>query len=179
MNQIPICRCSYGPYARAMVRICKEESFHQRQGYEIMLTLSRGTSEQKRMAQEALDRWWWPSLMMFGPPDADSKHTAQSLRWKIKRFTNDELRQKFVDFTVPQADFLGLKVPDPELRWDEEAQHYRFGAIDWTEFKQVLQGNGPCNRERLEARRRAHEEGAWVREAALAYAAKQRAREAA
>ena len=174
MNQIPICRCSYGPYARAMVRICKEESFHQRQGYEIMLKLSRGTPEQKRMAQEALNRWWWPSLMMFGPPDADSKHTAQSMRWKIKRFSNDELRQKFVDFTVPQADFLGLKVPDPEMRWDEQTQHYRFGEIDWAEFQQVLKGNGPCNRERLAARRRAHEQGAWVREAALAYGDKQK-----
>ncbi len=176
MNQIPICRCSYGPYARAMVRICKEESFHQRQGYEIMLRLARGTPEQKRMAQEALDRWWWPSLMMFGPPDADSKHTAQSMRWKIKRFSNDELRQRFVDLTVPQADFLGLKMPDPDLKWDEETQHYRYGAIDWNEFQQVLKGNGQCNRERLAARRRAHEEGGWVREAAIAYAEKQRAR---
>jgi ring-1,2-phenylacetyl-CoA epoxidase subunit PaaA len=176
MNQIPICRCSYGPYARAMVRICKEESFHQRQGYEIMLRLARGTPEQKRMAQEALNRWWWPSLMMFGPPDADSKHTAQSMRWKIKRFSNDELRQRFVDLTVPQADFLDLKMPDPNLKWDEESQHYRFGAIDWNEFQQVLKGNGQCNRERLDARRRAHEEGGWVREAAIAYAEKQRAR---
>lgn len=179
MNQIPICRCSYGPYARAMVRICKEESFHQRQGYEIMLRLARGTAEQKRMAQEALNRWWWPSLMMFGPPDADSKHTAQSMRWKIKRFSNDELRQKFVDFTVPQADFLELKVPDSELQWDEQAQHYRFGAIDWSEFYQVLKGNGPCNRERLAARKQAHEAGQWVREAAIAYADKQQARAAA
>jgi ring-1,2-phenylacetyl-CoA epoxidase subunit PaaA len=176
MNQIPLCRCSYGPYARAMVRICKEESFHQRQGYEIMLRLSRGTAAQREMAQGALNRWWWPSLMMFGPPDADSKHGAQSMRWKIKRFSNDELRQKFVDFTVPQADFLGLKVPDPALRWDESAQHYRFGAIDWNEFEQVLQGHGPCNRERLEARRQAHEEGRWVREAATAWAAKQASR---
>jgi ring-1,2-phenylacetyl-CoA epoxidase subunit PaaA len=172
MNQIPICRCSYGPYARAMVRICKEESFHQRQGYEIMLRLARGAAEQKRMAQEALNRWWWPSLMMFGPPDADSKHTAQSMRWKIKRFSNDELRQKFVDLTVPQADFLGLRMPDPDLKWDEETQHYRFGAIDWNEFQQVLKGNGQCNRDRLAARRRAHEEGRWVREAAIAYAEK-------
>lgn len=179
MNQIPICRCSYGPYARAMVRICKEESFHQRQGYEIMLRLARGTVEQKRMAQEAFNRWWWPSLMMFGPPDADSKHTAQSMRWKIKRFSNDELRQKFVDFTVPQADFLGLKVPDAELKWDEASQHYRFGPIDWSEFHQVLKGNGPCNRERLAARKRAHDEGRWVREAAIAYADKQRARASA
>jgi ring-1,2-phenylacetyl-CoA epoxidase subunit PaaA len=175
MNQIPLCRCSYGPYARAMVRICKEESFHQRQGYEIMLRLARGTPAQREMAQAALDRWWWPSLMMFGPSDIDSKHSAQSMRWKIKRFSNDELRQKFVDYTVPQADFLGLKVPDPELRWDDEAQHYRFGAIDWSEFERVLAGNGPCNRERLEARRRAHDEGRWVREAAAAWAAKRRA----
>jgi ring-1,2-phenylacetyl-CoA epoxidase subunit PaaA len=179
MNQIPICRCSYGPYARAMVRICREESFHQRQGFEIMLRLCRGTPEQKRMAQGALDRWWWPALMMFGPPDADSKHTAQSMRWKIKRFTNDELRQKFVDFTVPQAQFLGITVPDPKLRWDEATQHFSFGAIDWAEFREVLKGNGPCNRERLAARRRAHEEGRWVREAALAYAAKHRKRAAA
>jgi ring-1,2-phenylacetyl-CoA epoxidase subunit PaaA len=175
MNQIPLCRCSYGPYARAMVRICKEESFHQRQGYEIMLRLARGTAAQREMAQAALDRWWWPSLMMFGPSDIDSKHSAQSMRWKIKRFSNDELRQKFVDYTVPQADFLGLKVPDPDLRWDDQAQHYRFGAIDWSEFEQVLAGNGPCNRERLEARRRAHDEGRWVREAAAAWAAKRRA----
>ena len=178
MNQIPICKCSYGPYARAMVRICKEESFHQRQGFEIMMTLARGTPEQHRMAQEALDRWWWPSLMMFGPNDANSKHTAQSMRWKIKRFTNDELRQKFVDITVPQAEFLGLRVPDSDLRWDEESQHYRFGTIDWTEFQQILAGNGPCNRERVEARRRAHEGGRWVREAALAHAEKQRQRDA-
>jgi ring-1,2-phenylacetyl-CoA epoxidase subunit PaaA len=178
MNQIPICRCSYGPYARAMIRICREESFHQRQGFEIMLRLARGTPAQKRLAQGALDRWWWPALMMFGPPDADSKHTAQSMQWKIKRFTNDELRQKFVDFTVPQAHFLGLRVPDPSLRWDEAMQHWISGPIDWTEFREVLKGNGPCNRERLEARRRAHEEGRWVREAALAYAEKQRARTA-
>src|SRR5690349_9681100 len=150
MNQIPICRCSYGPYARAMVRICKEESFHQRQGFEIMMTLSRGTPEQKAMAQAALNRWWWPSIMMFGPSDADSKHTAQSMRWKIKRFTNDELRQKFIDITAPQAEFLGLQIPDPDLRWDEATQHYRFGQIDWTEFHRVLKGHGPCNRERLE-----------------------------
>ena len=175
MNQIPLCRCSYGPYARAMVRICKEESFHQRQGYEIMLRLSRGTEAQRAMAQSALDRWWWPSLMMFGPPDNDSKHSAQSMRWKIKRFSNDELRQKFVDTTVPQADYLGLTVPDPELAWDDAAQHYRFGAIDWREFEQVLAGQGPCNRERLEARRRAHEDGRWVREAASAWAAKKNA----
>jgi ring-1,2-phenylacetyl-CoA epoxidase subunit PaaA len=178
MNQIPLCRCSYGPYARAMVRICKEESFHQRQGFEIMLTLARGTREQRAMAQAALDRWWWPSLMMFGPSDVDSKHGAQSTRWKIKRVSNDDLRQKFVDVTVPQAEFLGLKVPDPDLVWDAAGQHYRFGTIDWTEFNEVLKGNGPCNHERLAARRRAHEEGAWVREAALAYADKQRQRQA-
>jgi len=160
MNQIPLCRCSYGPYARAMVRICKEESFHQRQGYDIMLALARGTDAQRRMAQGALDRWWWPALMMFGPPDAESRHSAQSMRWKIKRFTNDELRERFVEFTVPQAQYLGLEVPQ--------------GSIDWNEFQEVLQGNGPCNRERLEARRRAHEEGRWVREAAMAHAAKQR-----
>jgi ring-1,2-phenylacetyl-CoA epoxidase subunit PaaA len=178
MNQIPLCRCSYGPYSRAMIRICREESFHQRQGYEIMLRLSRGTSEQKAMAQAALNRWWWPTLMMFGPSDADSKHTAQSVRWKIKRFTNDELRQKFVDITVPQAKFLGIDIPDPDLRWDEQSGHFRFGEIDWSEFHQVLQGDGPCNRERLAARRAAHEEGRWVRDAAIAYAEKCRARAA-
>jgi len=176
MNQIPICRCSYGPYARAMVRICREESFHQRQGFEIMMMLARGAEAQRNMAQAAFNRWWWPSLMMFGPNDAESKHTAQSMRWKIKRFTNDELRQHFVDVTVPQAEFLGLKVPDPDLKWDEAAQHYNFGAIDWSEFQNVLQGNGPCNRERLEARRRAHERGRWVRTAAMAHAAKQKQR---
>src|ERR1700757_2753463 len=174
MNQIPICRCSYGPYARAMVRICKEESFHQRQGFEIMLTLTQGTYAQRAMAQDALNRWWWPSLMMFGPSDADSKHSAQSMRWKIKRFSNDELRQKFVDITVPQAHFLGLTIPDNELHWDEAAQHYRVGAIDWSEFQAVLKGNGPCNRERLEARQRAHEAGRWVREAATAHAERAR-----
>ena len=178
MNQIPLCRCSYGPYARAMVRICREESFHQRQGYDIMLKLAAGTAEQKRMAQEALNRWWWPSLMMFGPSDADSAHSAQSMQWKIKRFSNDELRQKFVDFTVPQADYLGLKVPDPELRWDAAAGRYRFGPIDWNEFNQVLKGFGPCNRERLGARRRAHEQGAWVREAATRHAEKRQRRAA-
>jgi ring-1,2-phenylacetyl-CoA epoxidase subunit PaaA len=178
MNQIPLCRTSYGPYARAMIRICKEESFHQRQGYEIMLTLCRGTPEQKAMAQDALNRWWWPALMMFGPPDSESQHTAQSMRWKIKRFTNDELRQKFVDATVPQGLYLGLTFPDPDLRFDPETGHWRFGAIDWEEFRRVLAGYGPCNRERLEARRRAHAEGAWVREAALANAAKRRQRAA-
>jgi ring-1,2-phenylacetyl-CoA epoxidase subunit PaaA len=176
MNQIPLCRCSYGPYARAMIRVCKEESFHQRQGYEIMLTLARGTPEQKALAQDALNRWWWPCLMMFGPPDTESQHSDQSTKWKIKRFSNDELRQKFVDATVPQGHYLGLTFPDPELRLDEETGHWQFGAIDWNEFKQVLAGNGPCNRERLAARRRAHEDGAWVREAAAAYAEKRRAR---
>ena len=176
MNQIPLCRCSYGPYARAMVRICREESFHQRQGYDVMLQLSRGQPSQKRMAQEALDRWWWPALMMFGPPDTESTHSCDSQRWKIKRFSNDELRQKFVDFTVPQAKFLGLTVPDPLLRWNEETGRHDFGAIDWSEFNRVLKGNGPCNAERLAARRSAHEDGAWVREAAMAYADKQRKR---
>jgi len=172
MNQVPLCRTSYGPYARAMVRVCKEESFHQRQGYEIMLTLARGSEEQKNMAQDALNRWWWPSLMMFGPSDGDSKHTAQSMAWKIKRFTNDELRQRFVDITAPQAEFLGLTVPDPDLKWNEETEHYEFGPINWDEFWRVVKGDGPCNAERLEARRKAHDEGAWVREAALAYAQK-------
>ncbi len=178
MNQIPLCRCSYGPYARAMVRICREESFHQRQGYDLMLQLSKGTAEQKRMAQEALDRWWWPALMMFGPADSQSTHSGESQRWKIKRFSNDELRQKFVDFTVPQADFLGLSIPDQDLKWNEEKQRYDFGVIDWSEFDQVLKGNGPCNAERLAARRQAHAAGAWVRDAAVAYAEKQRRRAA-
>ena len=172
MNQVPLCRASYGPYARAMVRVCKEESFHQRQGYEIMLTLAQGTAVQKRMAQEALNRWWWPSLMMFGPNDADSKHTAQSMAWKIKRFTNDELRQRFVDITVPQAQYLGLTVPDVDLTFNEETGHYDFGPINWDEFWNVVKGNGPCNRQRIRARRKAHQEGAWVREAAMAYAEK-------
>jgi ring-1,2-phenylacetyl-CoA epoxidase subunit PaaA len=179
MNQIPLCRTSYGPYARAMIRVCKEESFHQRQGYEIMLTLSRGTDAQKAMAQEALERWWWPSLMMFGPPDGASQHTDTSMRWKIKRFTNDELRQQFVDATVPQGHFLGLRFPDPALRLDEATGHWQYGEIDWAEFKAVLAGNGPCNRQRLRTRREAHAGGAWVREAALAHAAKRRARAAA
>jgi ring-1,2-phenylacetyl-CoA epoxidase subunit PaaA len=179
MNQIPLCRCSYGPYARAMIRICKEESFHQRQGYEIMLALSRGTAEQKQMAQDALDRWWWPSLMMFGPSDAESQHSDTSMRWKIKRFSNDDLRQKFVDATVPQGLHLGLTFPDPDLKLDEESGHWRFGEIDWTEFREVIAGNGPCNRERLAQRRKVHADGAWVREAALAHAEKRRARAAA
>ncbi|MEO5699716.1 MAG: 1,2-phenylacetyl-CoA epoxidase subunit PaaA [Casimicrobiaceae bacterium] len=178
MNQIPICRCSYGPYARAMVRICKEESFHQRQGYDIMLALCRGIPEQKAMAQDALNRWWWPSVMMFGPSDAESVHSAQSARWKIKLLSNDELRQRFVDQTVPQAEYLGLTLPDPDLAWDDETQHYQFGAIDWAEFYEVIKGNGPCNRERLQARRDAWNEGAWVREAALAHAEKRAAKAA-
>jgi ring-1,2-phenylacetyl-CoA epoxidase subunit PaaA len=177
MNQIPICRCSYGPYARAMVRICREESFHQRQGFEIMLSLVRGTAAQQAMAQDALNRWWWPAVMMFGPSDAQSKHTQQSMRWKIKRFTNDELRQKFVDVTVPQAQFLGLTIPDPALSWDDAEGHFRIGEIDWNEFNAVLKGPGPCNRERLEAKRTAHDDGAWVREAAAAHAEKAALRE--
>jgi ring-1,2-phenylacetyl-CoA epoxidase subunit PaaA len=176
MNQIPLCRCSYGPYARAMIRICKEESFHQRQGYEIMLTLSRGTVEQKAMAQDALDRWWWPSLMMFGPSDKDSLHSTDTMRWRIKRFSNDELRQMFIDATVPQGHYLGLKFPDPDLRLDEATGHWQHGEIDWSEFKRVLAGDGPCNRERLRTRRKAHADGAWVREAALAHAQKRRQR---
>jgi ring-1,2-phenylacetyl-CoA epoxidase subunit PaaA len=179
VNQVPITRCSYGPYARAMVRICKEESFHQRQGFEILHTLSGGTEQQHRMAQDAVDRWWWPSLMMFGPPDADSVHGEQSVRWNIKRFGNDELRRRFVDMCVPQAEALGLTLPDPELRLDEAEGHYRFGPIDWDEFWAVVKGNGPCNRRRMEHRRRAHEEGAWVRDAATAYSAKHRPAEEA
>jgi ring-1,2-phenylacetyl-CoA epoxidase subunit PaaA len=177
MNQIPLCRCSYGPYARAMIRVCKEESFHQRQGFEIMLTLSRGTAAQREMAQDALDRWWWPCLMMFGPPDGESAHSDDSTRWKIKRFSNDELRQKFVDATVPQAQFLGLTIPDPTLRFADG--HWQYGTIDWQEFREVLAGHGPCNRERLQARARAHADGAWVRDAAAAHAAKARQRKAA
>ncbi len=176
MNQVPLCRCSYGPYARAMVRICKEESFHQRQGFQIMLTLSQGTPEQVAMAQAALDRWWWPSIMMFGPPDSDSVHGDQSMRWGIKRFGNDELRQKFIDATVPQADLLGLTIPDPELRWNDERGSYDIGEIDWDEFWNVVKGHGVCNRDRVETRVGAHEDGGWVREAALAYAGKQSAR---
>jgi ring-1,2-phenylacetyl-CoA epoxidase subunit PaaA len=179
MNQIPLCRCSYGPYARAMVRVCKEESFHQRQGFEIMLTLCRGTEEQKAMAQDALNRFWWPSLMMFGPNDSNSTHSAQSMAWKIKRFSNDELRQKFVDITVRQADFLGLKVPDDKLAFNEETSHYEFSEIDWQEFFDVVAGNGPCNSQRMAKRRKAHEDGAWVREAARAYADKRAAKAAA
>jgi ring-1,2-phenylacetyl-CoA epoxidase subunit PaaA len=172
MNQVALCRTSYGPYARAMVKICKEESFHQRQGYEIMTTLMQGAKVQQEMAQDALNRFWWPSLMMFGPSDAESKHTEQSLRWRIKRYTNDELRQSFVDATVPQAELIGLKIPDPKLKWNEQRGHYDFGDIDWDEFWQVVGGNGPCNKERIEARVKAKEEGEWVREAALAFANK-------
>ena len=183
MNQIPLCRCSFGPYARAMVRVCKEESFHQRQGYEIMLRLCEGTDEQKAMAQDALDRWWWPSLMMFGPPDADSAHSDQSMAWKIKRFTNDALRQKFIDATVPQAERLGLTVPDPDLRWDPERNEgrggYDHGPIDWGEFRAVVKGHGPMARDRIEARREAWDGGAWVREAARAHAAKRQAAQVA
>lgn len=171
-NQVMLTRTSYGPYARAMVRICKEESFHQRQGYEIMLTLVNGSYEQKAMAQDALDRWWWPSLAMFGPPDGDSTHTEQSIAWKIKRETNDDLRQKFVDMTVPQAKYLGLELPDPDLTWNEERGHHDFGDIDWDEFWQVVKGNGPCNRERIKNKVRAWEDGAWVRDAAKAHAQK-------
>jgi ring-1,2-phenylacetyl-CoA epoxidase subunit PaaA len=179
MNQIPLCRCSYGPYARAMIRVCKEESFHQRQGFEIMLTLARGTEDQKAMAQSALNRWWWPVLMMFGPPDQASQHNDTSTKWKIKRFSNDELRQKFVDATVPQAQYLGLAIPDPGMKQDPRTGHWQYGAIDWDEFRQVLAGNGPCNRDRIAARRKAHDEGAWVREAAAAYAEKRKNRRAA
>jgi ring-1,2-phenylacetyl-CoA epoxidase subunit PaaA len=179
MNQVPLQRTSYGPYARAMVRVCKEESFHQRQGYEIMIALANGTAEQKRMAQDALNRWWWPSLMMFGPPDVDSPNTAQSMRWRIKRETNDELRQKFVDITVPQADFLNLTVPDADLKWNEEKGGYYFGVIDWEEFYSVVRGEGPVAKERMKARRDAWDNGAWVREAAAAHEAKRKQRMAA
>jgi ring-1,2-phenylacetyl-CoA epoxidase subunit PaaA len=172
-NQVPLCRASYGPYGRAMVRICKEESFHQRQGFEILLELSRGTEAQKAMAQDAVNRWYWPSLMMFGPPDDESPNSAQSMAWKIKRFSNDDLRQRFVDMVVPQAEVLGLALPDPALAWNEERGHYDMGDIDWTEFHEVLAGRGPCNAQRMQRRRDAHEEGRWVREAAAAYAEKQ------
>ena len=179
INQIPLTRCSYGPYARGMVRICKEESFHQRQGFDILWKLTHGTAEQHAMAQDALDRWWWPAIMMFGPPDSESTHNEQSLRWKIKLFTNDELRQKFVDQTVPQAEQLGLNVPDPQLRWNGEIKHYEIGPIDWDEFYRVIHGDGPCNKDRLKARVDAWEEGAWVREAAAEHARKREQRGAA
>lgn len=174
MNQVPLCRTSYGPYSRAMIRVCKEESFHQRQGFEILLVLSKGTDAQKAMCQDAINRWWWPSLMMFGPPDEASPNTELSMRWKIKRFTNDELRQRFVDMIAEQIKILGMTLPDPDLRWNEERKHYDFGPINWEEFWQVLKGNGPCNKQRLDARRKAWEEGAWVREAARVYAEKRR-----
>jgi len=174
MNQVPLCRASYGPYSRAMIRICKEESFHQRQGFEILLTLSQGSPEQKRMCQDAINRWWWPSVMMFGPNDESSPHTAQSMQWKIKRFSNDELRQKFIDVCADQVKILDMTLPDQDLKWNEKRKHYDFGAINWDEFWAVVKGNGPCNKERLAARVKAHEEGAWVREAAVAYAGKVR-----
>ena len=179
INQIPLCRCSYGPYARAMVRVCKEESFHARQGYDIMMSLCKGTPEQKAMAQDALNRWWWPSLMMFGPSDAASVNSAQSAQWRIKLFSNDELRQRMVDQTVPQIEYLGLTVPDPDLKFNAETGHYEFGEIDWSEFNNVLKGNGPCNRERLQTRVKAYEDGEWFRDALVAYADKQTAVKAA
>jgi ring-1,2-phenylacetyl-CoA epoxidase subunit PaaA len=177
-NQVMLTRCSFGPYARAMVRICKEESFHQRQGYEILIRLCHGTAEQKAMAQDALDRWWGPSLMMFGPHDTDSTHSEQSMQWKIKRVSNDDLRQQFVDMTVPQAEYLGLTIPDPDLRWNPERGHYDFGEIDWDEFWRVVKGAGPMSRERIEVKKKAWDDGAWVREAATAHAAKQAKRAA-
>jgi len=179
INQIPLCRCSYGPYARAMIRVCKEESFHARQGYDIMMSLCKGTPEQKAMAQDALNRWWWPSLMMFGPSDAASVNSAQSAQWRIKLFSNDELRQRMVDQTVPQIEYLGLTVPDPDLKFNAETGHYEFGEIDWSEFNNVLKGNGPCNRERLQTRVKAYEDGEWFRDALVAYADKQAATKAA
>ncbi len=180
VNQVPLQRTSYGPYSRAMIRVCKEESFHQRQGYQILLELMQGgTDEQKAMVQDSINRFWWPVLMMFGPSDADSPNSAQSMAWKIKRHSNDELRQRFLDQTVPQLELLGCTAPDPDLKWNEARGHYDFGEIDWSEFFEVLKGNGPCNRERIETRKQAIDDGAWVREAAKAYAAKQRARQAA
>ncbi len=175
-NQVMLTRTSYGPYARAMVRICKEESFHQRQGYELMMAMAFGSPEQKAMAQDSLNRWWWPALMMFGPHDSDSPHSDQAMKWKIKRKSNDELRQNFVDVTVPQAHYLGLTVPDPDLKWNEERGHYDFGKINWEEFWNVVKGNGPCNRQRIQDRTKAYEDGAWVREAAMAYAEKKEQR---
>jgi ring-1,2-phenylacetyl-CoA epoxidase subunit PaaA len=173
MNQIPLCRCSYGPYARAMIRICKEESFHQRQGYDLLLTMMTGTDEQREMVQDAVNRWWWKTLAMFGPPDAESTNSEQGMAWGIKRHTNDELRQRFVDATVPQADYLGIKLPDPDLKWNDQRSHYDFGEIDWAEFWQNVNGDGPLNKQRLQARSDAYESGAWVREAAMAYTQKQ------
>ena len=177
MNQVPLCRTSYGPYARAMVRICKEESFHQRQGFEALLHLSRGTEGQRQMCQDAINRWWWPSVMMFGPSDDQSPHTAQSMKWRIKRFTNDELRQKFVDVCAEQVKILGMTLPDPDLKWNEKTGHYDFGKINWEEFWNVVSGNGPCNKQRLDTRKKAWDAGAWVREAATAYAEKRKAKE--
>jgi ring-1,2-phenylacetyl-CoA epoxidase subunit PaaA len=176
MNQIPLCRCSYGPYSRAMVRVCKEESFHQRQGYEALLVMMKGTEGQRAMVQDAVNRLWWKCLAMFGPPDADSPHSAQGMRWGIKRISNDELRQRFVDATVPQARVLGVTLPDPDLKWNEERQHYDYGQIDWAEFWNTVEGNGPCNKERLATRVKAHNDGQWVRDAAQAYARKQKER---
>lgn len=172
LNQVMLCRTSYGPYARAMVRICKEESFHQRQGFEVLLVLSRGTAEQKAMCQDAINRWWWPSLMMFGPKDSESTNSDQSMKWKIKRKTNDELRQQFIDMAVEQIKVLGMTLPDDQLKWNEQRKHYDFGEINWDEFWAVVKGNGPCNKQRLQAKNKAHAEGAWVREAAMAYANK-------
>lgn len=176
MNQVPLQRCSFGPYSRAMIRVCKEESFHQRQGYDIMMKLCAGTPEQKEMAQDALNRWWGPSLMMFGPPDGDSVHSAQSMAWGIKQNTNDELRQKFVDETIPQAEHLGLSLPDRDIKWNEERGSYDFGALDWNEFYEVLKGNGPCNKERLDARRKAWTDGEWFRDGLMAHAKKREVR---
>ena len=177
MNQVMLTRTSYGPYARAMVRICKEESFHQRQGFEILLVLSQGSAEQKALCQDAINRWWWPSLMMFGPKDSESTNSDQSMKWKIKRKSNDELRQNFVDMIAEQIKTLGMVLPDPDLKWNDARGHYDFGEIDWTEFWNVVKGNGPCNKQRLDARRSAWEKGEWVREAAAAHAAKRAARE--
>ncbi len=174
LNQVMLCRTSYGPYARAMVRICKEESFHQRQGFDILLTLAKGTPEQKAMCQDAINRWWWPSLMMFGPKDTESTNSDQSMKWKIKRKSNDELRQNFVDMCAEQIKILGMELPDPDLCWNKEKKGYDFGEIDWDEFWKVVKGNGPCNKERIEARKQAWEDGAWVREAAIAHAEKRK-----
>ena len=172
MNQVPLCRCSFGPYSRAMIRVCKEESFHQRQGYEIMAQMAKGTSEQKAMAQDALNRFWWPSIMMFGPNDSDSPRTSNAMKWKIKRKTNDELRQEFIDKTVNQAEIIGLTIPDKDLKWNDERQHYDFGEMDWDEFWNVVNGNGPCNKQRLNHHKKAHDDGQWVREAAKSYSQK-------
>jgi ring-1,2-phenylacetyl-CoA epoxidase subunit PaaA len=174
MNQVPLCRTSFGPYSRAMIRVCKEESFHQRQGFEALLVLSKGNAEQRAMVQDAIDRWWWPSLMMFGPTDDESPNSVQSMKWRIKRFSNDELRQRFVDMIAEQVKLLGMNLPDPDLKWNEATGHYDFGAINWEEFWNVVSGNGPCNKQRLDARKKAWEEGAWVREAALAHAEKRK-----